>query len=74
MTLPAVSYTHLDVYKRQAQVAARNWAALDTSVGRAEAARLVGQLAWRGLGGFPKAQPDGALVAAPDAGEHPAPA
>ncbi len=57
-----------------AQVAARNWAALDTSVGRAEAARLVGQLAWRGLGGFPKAQPDGALVAAPDTGEHPAPA
>lgn len=48
-----------------AQVAARNWATLDTTVGRAEAARLVGQLAWRGLGGFPKAPAEGA-------GEHPA--
>lgn len=57
-----------------AQVAARNWAALDTSVGRAEAARLVGQLAWRGLGGFPKAAPSVASVEAPDLGEHPTPA
>ncbi len=40
-----------------AQVAARNWAVLDTSVGLPEAVRLVGQLAWRGLGGFPKAMP-----------------
>jgi hypothetical protein len=57
-----------------AQVAARKWAALDTSVGRAEAARLVGQLAWRGLGGFPKAAPSVASVEAPDLGEHPTPA
>ncbi len=57
-----------------AQVAARNWAALDTPVGRSEAARLVGQLAWRGLGGFPKAQPETSSSAAPNAGEHPAPA
>jgi AcrR family transcriptional regulator len=50
-----------------AQVAARNWVALDTSVGRAEAARLVGQLAWRGLGGFPKAQSDSPVA---DTGEQ----
>ncbi|MFZ1286101.1 MAG: TetR/AcrR family transcriptional regulator [Candidatus Phosphoribacter sp.] len=53
-----------------AQVAARNWAVLDTTVGRQETARLVGQLAWRGLGGFPKvARP----AEAPAAGEHAAP-
>ncbi len=57
-----------------AQVAARNWAALDTSVGRTEAARLVGQLAWRGLGGFPKAQSEASSSGATTAGEHPAPA
>lgn len=37
-----------------AQMAARNWATFGT-IGQAEAARLVSQLAWRGLGGFPRA-------------------
>jgi len=39
-----------------AQVAARHWVALDTEVAQHEAARLIGQLAWRGLGGFPKTE------------------
>lgn len=37
-----------------AQVSARNWVALEGAVERAHAVRLVGQLAWRGLGSFPK--------------------
>lgn len=36
-----------------AQVAARDWLAQGVPVPREEAARVVGQLAWRGLGGFP---------------------
>lgn len=37
-----------------AQMAARNWAVHESSVEQADAVRLVSQLAWRGLGGFPK--------------------
>ena len=37
-----------------AQVAARYWLAQGVDVPREEAARIVGQLAWRGIGGFPK--------------------
>jgi AcrR family transcriptional regulator len=37
-----------------AQIAARDWLAQGVRVPREEAARVVGQLAWRGLGGFPK--------------------
>lgn len=37
-----------------AQVCARHWLAQGSSIPRAEAARLVSVLAWRGLGGFPK--------------------
>lgn len=37
-----------------AQVSARYWLSQDSGVPRDEAARIVGQLAWRGIGGFPK--------------------
>jgi len=37
-----------------AQVCARYWLVQGSSIPRDEAARLVGALAWRGLGGFPK--------------------
>ncbi|GAA1886646.1 TetR/AcrR family transcriptional regulator [Lapillicoccus jejuensis] len=43
-----------------AQVAARYWLSQGASVPRDEAARLVGQLAWRGIGGFPKVGGPGA--------------
>jgi len=46
-----------------AQVAARNWVALDTEVSRHEAAQVIGRFAWRGLAGFPRHD-----------GESPAPA
>jgi len=36
-----------------AQVSARYWLSLGSAMTQAEAARLVGQLAWRGMGGFP---------------------
>ncbi|MEO3938289.1 TetR/AcrR family transcriptional regulator [Dermatophilaceae bacterium Soc4.6] len=38
-----------------AQVSARYWLSQGSTVPQAEAARIVGQLAWRGIGGFPKA-------------------
>jgi AcrR family transcriptional regulator len=37
-----------------AQIAARNWAVFESSVPHDEAVQLVGKLAWRGLGGFPR--------------------
>ena len=37
-----------------AQVSARDWLSRGDQVPREEAARIVGQLAWRGIGGFPK--------------------
>src|SRR5690349_6440991 len=37
-----------------AQVSARHWLAQGSDVPKDEAARLVGSLAWRGLGSFPK--------------------
>ncbi len=37
-----------------AQMAARNWAVLYSSVDQADAVKLVSRLAWRGLAGFPK--------------------
>ena len=37
-----------------AQVCARSWLAQGAGMPREDAARLIGQLAWRGLGGFPK--------------------
>lgn len=40
-----------------AQVAARNWVALDTEVSRHEAAKVIGRFAWRGLAGFPRQDP-----------------
>ncbi|WP_137122388.1 TetR/AcrR family transcriptional regulator [Segeticoccus rhizosphaerae] len=49
-----------------AQVCARYWLAQGTSIPRSEAARLVSILAWRGLGGFPKA--DQGEESAPSAG------
>ncbi len=39
-----------------AQISARDWLAQGSPIPREEAARLVGQLAWRGLGGFPKVE------------------
>jgi len=39
-----------------AQVAARHWLSLGDQVPREEAARVIGQLAWRGIGGFPKSE------------------
>jgi AcrR family transcriptional regulator len=38
----------------QAQVTARYWMVTHGSIPRDAAARLIGQLSWRGLGGFPK--------------------
>jgi hypothetical protein len=38
-----------------AQVTARYWLSVDGSIPRDAASRLVGQLSWRGIGGFPKA-------------------
>lgn len=46
-----------------AQVVARDWLAGPKSVPRDEAARIVGQLAWRGLGGFPKRDGEGITAA-----------
>ncbi len=37
-----------------AQVSARYWLSQGAVIPRDEAARIVGQLAWRGIGGFPK--------------------
>jgi AcrR family transcriptional regulator len=42
-----------------AQVSARHWLAQDSDVPRDEAAKLVGALAWRGLGSFPKVGGEG---------------
>ncbi len=39
-----------------AQVSARYWLSRGAQIPRAEAARIVGQLAWRGIGGFPKSE------------------
>jgi AcrR family transcriptional regulator len=39
-----------------AQVAARHWLSRGDQVPREEAARVIGQLAWRGIGGFPKSE------------------
>ena len=39
-----------------AQVSARYWLSRGDLVPREEAARIVGQLAWRGIGGFPKSE------------------
>lgn len=39
-----------------AQVSARYWLSTEGSIPRDAAARLVGQLSWRGLGGFPKTE------------------
>jgi hypothetical protein len=36
-------------------VTARYWLSVDGSIPRDAASRLVGQLSWRGIGGFPKA-------------------
>ena len=38
------------------QVSARFWLNEDSAVPQAEAARLVGALAWRGIGGYPKSE------------------
>ena len=59
-----------------AQMSARNWVTLGATVGQEEAARLVGQLAWRGLGGFPRSRPATATepVDSGGAGESPTPA
>ena len=46
-----------------AQVTARYWMTTQGSIPRDAASRLIGQLSWRGLGGFPKAS---------TLGEHPA--
>ena len=46
------------------------WLDQGSSIPRDEAARLVAALSWRGLGGFPKAERDGA---APTGGAAPAP-
>jgi AcrR family transcriptional regulator len=39
-----------------AQVSARYWLSRGDRVPREEAARVIGQLAWRGIGGFPKSE------------------
>jgi len=57
-----------------AQMSARNWVTLGTTVGQEEAARLVGQLAWRGLGGFPRSRPADGSAAEAASGESSAPA
>lgn len=48
-----------------AQVSARHWLAQGPAIPQGEAARLVGTLAWRGLGYFPKVSGEGT---APQAG------
>ena len=40
-----------------AQVTARYWMTTEGSIPRDAASRLIGQLSWRGLGGFPKTEP-----------------
>ncbi len=52
-----------------AQVSARYWLSQGPGVPREEAARIVGQLAWRGIGGFPKrdSQPGDELDSEPGA-------
>lgn len=47
-----------------AHVTARYWLSVDGSIPRDAASRLLGQLAWRGIGGFPKA--DQAKTARPE--------
>lgn len=47
-----------------AQIAARDWLAQGGPVPREEAASVVGHLAWRGLGGFPKRGREGQPPAA----------
>ncbi len=47
-----------------AQVSARHWLAQASDVPKDEAARLVGALAWRGLGSFPKVAGEGSDTAA----------
>jgi AcrR family transcriptional regulator len=42
-----------------AQVTARYWMTTQGSIPRDVASRLIGQLSWRGLGGFPKADAAG---------------
>ncbi len=42
-----------------AQVAARHWLAQGAAIPQEEAARVVGTLAWRGLGSFPKVAGEG---------------
>jgi AcrR family transcriptional regulator len=39
-----------------AQVSARYWLSQGAQIPREEAARVIGQLAWRGIGGFPKSE------------------
>jgi hypothetical protein len=39
-----------------AQVSARYWLSTEGSIPRDAASRLIGQLSWRGLGGFPKTE------------------
>ncbi len=53
-----------------AQVCARYWLAQGSSIPRSEAARLVSTLAWRGLGGFPKAEQEDDEDRAEDPGRH----
>ena len=50
-----------------AQVSARYWLSQGALIPRDEAARIVGQLAWRGIGGFPKSGTAGGVSE-----EHPA--
>ena len=42
-----------------AQVTARYWLQSGRVIPRSEAERLAAQLSWRGIGGFPKHEPQG---------------
>lgn len=52
-----------------AQVSARYWLSTEGSIPRDAASTLIGQLSWRGLGGFPKIE-RGPLAGAGAAAEH----
>lgn len=53
-----------------AQVTARYWLSTEGSIPRDAAGRLIGQLSWRGLGGFPKTEAAGRAEAS-SVSEHP---
>ena len=51
-------------------VAARNWLSTESTLGKDDAVKLVGNLAWRGIGGFPQERGDAPPHQDPNEGEE----